>query len=204
MRSLWTSAGVGLMVAMSALPAGADTGSPMAAVWKEQHMEFFFVGRTSRYSCDGLRDKVRAMLLELGARRDLRIVAFACEDTDRHLARSTLNPGLSIVFSSPAFPDTSAKPLHSGDLAAIDARFEAFTISSDPFRNLGIGDCELVEEFAHQILPKLVTRELKQDISCVPYQESGNRYLVRGEIFRALPQGERDAARHGAAEPRGH
>ena len=33
---------------------------------------FFYTGRTSRYSCDGLRDKVRAMLLDLGARRDIR------------------------------------------------------------------------------------------------------------------------------------
>src|SRR6267154_4119568 len=66
----------------------AVTGIPMAAVWREQHLEFFYMGRTSRYSCDGLRDKVRAMLLDLGARRDVKIAAIGCEDTGQMRARS--------------------------------------------------------------------------------------------------------------------
>jgi hypothetical protein len=45
----------------------------------------------------------------------------------------------------------------------------------------------LVQEFAHQVLPKLATRNLKQDITCVPFQESGGRFLIRGEILRTLP-----------------
>jgi hypothetical protein len=68
----------------------------------------------------------------------------------------------------------------------VEARFEPFTITSDAFRNMEIADCELVEEFAHQILPKLVTRELKQDIACAPPQQSGGRFLVRGHILRAV------------------
>jgi hypothetical protein len=52
---------------------------------------------------------------------------------------------------------------------------------------MGAADCELVEEFAHQVLPKLATRNLKQDITCVPDQQSGGRFLVRGEILRSLP-----------------
>jgi hypothetical protein len=52
---------------------------------------------------------------------------------------------------------------------------------------MGIADCELVEEFARQILPKLVTRDLQQDITCVPFQQSGSRFLVRGQILRTLP-----------------
>ena len=81
-------------------------------------------------------------------------------------------------------PDASAKPLRPGDLAAVDAHYESFTLASDAFRNFGVGDCELVEDFAREILPH-VTRELKQDITCVPYQASGSRFFVRGEILRA-------------------
>ncbi len=168
------------------------TGIPVAAVWREQHLEFFYMGRTSRYSCDGLRDKIRAMLLELGARRDLKIFAIGCEDTGR-MHRSSPSPRLSITFSAPTLPDPSVKPSHEGDLSATDARFEPFTIASDAFRNLGLGDCELVEEFSHQILPKLVTRALKRDITCVPYQASGSRFLVRGEILKPLPRAEQAA-----------
>jgi hypothetical protein len=178
---------------------GAVTGVPMAAVWREQHLDFLYMGRTSRYSCDGLRDKVRAMLLDLGARRDLKIAAIGCEDSGRTRANSPA-PRLNITFSAPALPDPSVKPLHEGDLAATDARFESFMIASDAFRNLGFGDCELVEEFSHQILPKLVTRALKRDIACVPHQAGGGqvgggRFLVRGEILKTLPRAEQSAGR---------
>ena len=88
------------------------------AVWKEQHVSFFYTGRTARYSCDGLRDKMRAMLLDLGARRDLKIVPLGCEDYGRARVNSA-GPSLDITFSAPALPDPSLKPLHQGDLAAI-------------------------------------------------------------------------------------
>ena len=177
---------LGMMLCAPSRPAGTEGGAPVAAVWKEQHVSFFYMGRTSRYSCDGLRDKVRAMLLELGARRDLAITALGCEDAGR-LRVGSLGPSLNMVFSTPALPQAAAKPLHTGDLAAVNARFEPFTITSDAFRNMGAADCELVEEFAHQVLPRLATRNLKQDITCVPYQLSGGRFLVRGEILRSLP-----------------
>jgi len=187
MRSVWALAGVGLMFAASVWPADAYTGKPIAAVWRAQHLRFFYVGRTSRYSCDGLRDKVRALLLDLGARRDLTITALGCEYPAARASRGSLGPSLNIVFSAPALPQPKQKPLRPGDLGRVDARFDAFTITGDAFRNMGSADCELVEEFAHQILPKLVTRNLKQDITCVPLQQSGGRFLVRGEILRALP-----------------
>ena len=80
--------------------------------------------------------------------------------------------------------------MHAGNLAAIDASFQRFTITSDAFRNMGIGDCELVQEFARQILPRLAARDVRQDIDCVPYQPSASRFFVRGEILKALPRSE--------------
>lgn len=174
------------------------TGNPVAAVWKERHVEFFYVGRTARYSCEGLRDKVRAMLLDMGARRDPTIVALRCED-DAHARVSAAGPHLSITFSAPALPDPAAKPVRAGDLAATDARFVAFSITTDAFRNMGIGDCELVEQFARQILPKLVTRDVRQDITCVPNELSGSHYMLRGEVLRPLPPGEAAAQRNSTA-----
>jgi hypothetical protein len=187
MRSAWVFAGVGLMFAASVWPVDVNTGYPIPAVWKEQHLRFFYTGRTSRYSCDGLRDKVRAMLLDLGARRDLTVTALGCEPAAPRVRLASQGPALNIVFSAPALPDTGFKPLHRGDLSAVNARFEPFTITRDAFRNMGVADCELVEEFAHQILPKLVTRDVKQDITCVPFQQSGGRFLIRGQVLRTLP-----------------
>jgi len=171
-------------------PARPGTGAPNGAVWKEQRIEFWYMGRTSRYSCNGLRDKVRAMLLDLGVRRDLKIVPLGCEDYDRAPTGSAASR-LKILFFSLAKPDTVASPMHAGNLAATEASFETFTITSDAFRNLGIGDCELVQEFVRQILPRLAVRDVREDIVCVPSQPSASRFFVRGEILKALPRGAR-------------
>jgi hypothetical protein len=185
MRAFWVSAGVGLLFALPLRAADPVVGGPFPAVWKEQHLEFSYMGRTARYSCQGLRDKMRSLLLDLGARRDLQVALLGCNES-APLGRGYIGPRLSLIFSSPALPDASAKPLHSGDLAAVDAHYEPFTLTSDAFRNYGVGDCELVEEFAREILPHLSARNVKQDITCVPYQASGSRFFVHGEILRAV------------------
>jgi hypothetical protein len=189
MRVFWASAGVGLLFAVPLWAADPVVGSPFPAVWKEQHLEFSYMGRTARYSCQGLRDKMRSLLLDLGARLDLQVALLGCDESAR-LGRGYVGPRLSLIFSSPALPDPSAKPLHPGDLAAVDAHYEPFTLTSDAFRNYGVGDCELVEEFAREILPRLSAKNVKQDITCVPYQASGSRFLVRGEILRARSPSE--------------
>ena len=79
------------------------------------------------------------MLLDLGARRDLKMMALGCGDAGR-AGVSSMAPNLRIVFSAPALPDPAVRPLHEGDLAATDARFETFTIASDAFRNMGKGE----------------------------------------------------------------
>jgi len=191
MRSVLAIAGAGLLALTLPLwTAAAQTGDPVAAVWKEQHLTFTYMGRTSRYSCDGLRDKMLALLMDLGARRDMKITPVGCFEDRPSTRPAWLSPSLALVFSSPALPDPAVQPLHAGDLAAVDARFEPFTLTSDAFRNLSVADCELVEEFARQVLPKLAARDVKSDITCVPYQASGSRFLLRGQILRALPRAE--------------
>jgi hypothetical protein len=74
----------------------------------------------------------------------------------------------------------------------VDARFERFTLTTEEFRNFVGADCELIEEFVRQVLPKLATRDVRSDIDCAAYRHrsNGSGYLVRGEILRALPAGE--------------
>lgn len=187
MRISISVAALALLTANAALAGPTAAGMPMPAVWKEHRVDFTYFGRTSRYSCDGLSDKVRAMLVELGARRDLKVTAIGCAEFGRPPGPNDISPSLDVVFSAPALPNKTAKPRHPGDLAPVDARFEPFTIEPDAFRDMGVGDCELVEEFARQILPRLTIRGLKQEITCVPYQLSGSRYYLRGEVLRALP-----------------
>lgn len=174
-----------LFPVMLGLPAlGADVqpapaGSTVPAVWKQTKIDFHYFGRTSRYSCDGLRDKVRALLLDMGVRTDMRLRTTGCEIG--RISLVGINPGLTIEFSAPS-PQADA-----GD--TFDARYVPFNFHQDAFRNLNIGDCELVEEFVRQVIPKLAVRNLQRDISCVPYQQSSGSYRVSGEVLKpvALP-----------------
>src|SRR5579884_669143 len=43
-------------------------GTPQAAKWVKKKINFTYQGFTTHYSCQGLRDKVRDVLLQLGAR----------------------------------------------------------------------------------------------------------------------------------------
>ena len=57
----------------------ATNESGQAAVWTPKELRFVYTGFTSRYSCDGLRDDVRSVLLELGARSDVKVDAICAE-----------------------------------------------------------------------------------------------------------------------------
>ncbi len=191
MRVLVPAAAV-LIAVFLALPVkGADlqpapASTPVPAVWKQTKIEFHYFGRTSRYSCEGMRDKVRALLLDMGVRGDMRIRTNGCEIG--RISLVGINPGLSIEFSSPVQHAGADKSPPTADEKPFDARYERFNFRQDAFRNLNVGDCELIEEFARQILPKLTVRDIQQDITCVPYQQSGGSYRVSGEVLKAAPQ----------------
>jgi hypothetical protein len=180
MKAAWLAAAIAIVSA--GLAGAADADDPQPAVWKEQHLTFSYIGRTARYSCQGLRDKVRLLLMELGARRDLKVSVQSCNESGPGPATS-LGPTLGVVFSSPAMPEAPGKPA-AGE-SAVDARFMPFTLTIDVFRHIGFGDCELIEEFTRQILPKMTTREVRREIHCIPNQMSGSRFFVSGEILKA-------------------
>jgi hypothetical protein len=190
MGTVRAGAGTALIVAGVILGApgalGAE-GAPIAAVWKEQKIDFVYFGRTARYTCDGVRDKLRAILGGLGARRDIKAVAIGCAINGELRELREDSPTVQLIFSVPALPDALAKPAHRGDLAPVEAQFEPFTLAADAFRNMQPGDCELVEEFVRQVLPKLATRNVHSDVTCIPYQLSGSHYLVRGEVLTEVP-----------------
>jgi hypothetical protein len=160
--------------------SAADSG--VSAVWKLETLRLLYLGRTARYSCIGIEDKIQTLLLALGARRDLTVHAQGCQAAEHLTNGASVGPSVDIVFSSPV----PAAPSPGGDAESVDARFEPFSLASDAMHNMQSADCELVQQFVQQILPKLATRNVKTDISCSPYEESGGSFMVRGEALRAV------------------
>jgi hypothetical protein len=182
MRSIWVLGA--FLTCASVCCAEAPRSEPVWAVWKEQHVRFAYLGRTSRYSCEGLRERVRALLLDLGARRDMRVVSVGC-DPSGQAAGSAAASKLDVAFFSLGLREAK---LSASDVAAsVASAYEPFAITIDPFRNIGVADCELIEEFALQMLPKFATRNLQEKIACELPQGGAGAFVVRGEILRNSP-----------------
>jgi hypothetical protein len=145
------------LAAASAWAAAGDERQP--AVWKSKELRFDYVGFTSRYSCEGLRDKVTDLLLALGARRDLSVTAYDCTE----VGRPERFPALQIKISTLA-------PAGEGATDSVEARWKTVSLAGPT--KLTPGDCELAEQIQHDLLPLFTTRNVNARTDCIPHQES--------------------------------
>jgi hypothetical protein len=162
----------GAWVGVPSLAAAADDGAPAAqsatpaefAVWTQKEVQFTYMGFTTHYTCDGLRDDIRDMLLQLGARKsDLKVTEEPCSgNPDRPNPFPGVKIKMSVLQPAPAqlSPDTQL----------VEAHWKAVRL---PYRETGInaaGQCELLEQFNHTIMPLFTTRNLDLHATCVPHQ----------------------------------
>jgi hypothetical protein len=171
MRALAAAVAVVSFGALLDAPVWAADSAPAAqpaeaefAVWTPKEVEFTYMGFTTHYSCDGLRDTIRDMLLQLGARKsDLKVYETPCAGNPD---RPNPFPGVRIKMS--VLQPAPAKL--SPDATMVEAHWKAVKL---PYRESGIdaaGQCELLEQFNQKILPLFTTRNVDARASCVPHQ----------------------------------
>jgi len=196
------SAVLAVLLCGAAAVTDAPQGSEESAVWTPKQLHFTYQGFTAHYSCDGLRDKVRAVLLKLGARKDLQVTETACAGD---FGRPTPFPGVNIQMH--VLQPASGK---SADVAAaaVPARWHTvdLTGSRDPVD--AAGDCELIEQIKQRILPKFSTRNVEFSSTCIPNQLTVGGTRLKAEVLmadqRATPPGvQPPRAPPPAAQPRG-
>ncbi len=176
--------------AACALAAAAEgtTGEPQSAVWTEKELTFVYQGFTTKYSCDGLRDKVRGVLLDLGAqKKGLKVTQLGCTSPT---GRPDPFPGVRVKMSvlQPATEAAANQTIVPAHWKPIDLKLrDSFAIDS--------GECELVEQIRHKILPMFATRNVELKTTCVPHQASPGRPILKLEVLAA------DDVRHPAGEP---
>ena len=165
--------------------AGLAAGSAFAAdpptvaepgVWQKHEYSFQYMGFTSTYSCDGLADTLKRLLLQSGARADAKAQPGACASSYGHpdkFARATL------VFYTLVPAGTAGA---SGDPG--QGAWQPVAVAARSPSQLQVGDCEVVEQFRDQVLKKMfTTRNLVDHTTCVPHQESGSLIDLRFEAF---------------------
>lgn len=148
------------VVAMSAaLPSGAAE-EVASGVWQQHKYTLNYMGFTSTYSCDGLEDKVRDLLLWAGARNDVKSSAFGC-------SRGYGSPSKFATAEVTFYTLTGAS---AGDAGAVPAVWRKVQWTAHRPLQLGDGDCELVEQFRDQLLPMFTTRNVNNRTRCEPHE----------------------------------
>jgi hypothetical protein len=162
--------------------ADAPPAAPDRGVWQKHQYSFVFMGFTSTYSCDGLADKIKVLLTAAGARRDSKSRPGACASgfgRPDKFARAEL----TFYTLAPSSDATAA------DGKPVDGTWRSVSFSARKPRELGVGDCELVEQFRSNVLPMFTTRNVVDRTTCVPHQESGSAINLQFESFAAAPGG---------------
>ena len=169
------SFGACLSASMPALAADAPAQAPGSsaaapapvttepAVWTQKEVQFTYMGFTTHFTCDGLRDTVRQMLLQLGARKDdLKVYEEPCSRPDRPDPFPGVKIKMSVLQPAPVAP--------GADAPIVEAYWKPIKL---PYRGTSLdaaGQCELLEQFNRTVMPLFTTRNVDLHASCVPHQ----------------------------------
>ncbi|HUN74581.1 MAG TPA: hypothetical protein VMU40_08705 [Steroidobacteraceae bacterium] len=168
MQSLIRAAALALSGALCSFGAAAAQAQP--AHWVHKKLYFVYVGFTTRYSCEGLADDVRAILLQLGARRsDLNVHQVGCTSA---LGSPDPYPAVGGTFSvlEPLLVARGPASEGSGPGSPVAAHWQRVRIKLDGNGIDTTAQCELIEQVRRKILPLFPAREVEFAADCVPYQ----------------------------------
>jgi hypothetical protein len=168
------------LVILGTASVRADDGG-VQAVWTPKKLQFTYLGFTSRYSCDGLSDKLKQVLLDLGARADLKVTATGCSGG---FGRPSRFPGVAatvqvlepLIDQNPG-PDTKVIPAHWKKVVVAP--------KGDPLK--AAGDCELTEQIKQRILPMFSTRNIDYASNCIPNQLQVGGTRLSSDVLIADP-----------------
>jgi hypothetical protein len=182
---------VGGGVAGAASPASPAT-DVQTARWVAKQLRFTYMGFTTHYSCDGLSDQVRSVLLQLGARpRDLKVHPVGCV---RNLGRPEPSPSVEANFS--VLEPIAGKGAASAGGASLAAHWRTVDVMLARSALDQAGQCELLEQVRQRIVPLFSTRNVRFRSNCVPHQLTLPGAVLKVEVLTADHSGRDLAAGH--------
>jgi hypothetical protein len=158
-----------------AAPKDDAAGDIVAGAWQHHKVTFNYYGITSKYTCSGLEDKVRVILLQLGARKDVHVNASGCAgpiDTPSHTA------WVDADFYTLA-------PADAGGPDTVPARWTAVQVAPRRPYSVGDGDCELVQGMKDLISKNFGLRDLEYRTECPFRDYVQDGFAVKGFALRA-------------------
>ncbi|HEY7930517.1 MAG TPA: hypothetical protein VID71_10915 [Steroidobacteraceae bacterium] len=155
--------------------AGAATrpsGPAFDAVWQRHQATIDYFGLTTLYSCNGLQESVRSLLLYLGARPDLKVQSVGCDrgfNTPGHLASVRAD-----FYTLAPAPEAAA--------GTVSAEWTPVTIKPMNPIWVGYGECELLQQIKPVVTSDYSARDLHYRTACVAHDEGIADFELNGEF----------------------
>ena len=169
--ALWAS------LASADSPPGSN-GAVVAGSWQHHTVKVSYFGITSLYTCSGLEDHVRDILVHFGARKDAKVRASGCSrgpDSPSHSAWIDADFYTLAPATDSTAPDTVQAYWTSREMGPKRPYF------------MDDGDCELVNQLKDTISNSFALKDLKYETDCVPHQIMINGYHVKADALIAVP-----------------
>ena len=173
-RTVWLAA----LFIGTAAPSVAATDPPAAshelAVWVPMELTFPYRQFTTQYSCSGLEQRVKKLLIELGARADLEVHGYGCTKLTGPDPLAGVKIRMNVLEPAGARPGLAAHWTRV-DLLGDRETFEA------------AADCELIEQAAQKILPLFTVRNVDYHATCQPQSLSAEAVRLKADVLVADP-----------------
>jgi hypothetical protein len=154
----------------------ADTAAASEpAVWVPKVLSFTYQGATNRYTCDALRTKVKAFLLELGAPSDLQVQTWGCTQ-----------PVVPDIFPGVTVQMNVLQPAASG-AQAMTAHWKRVDLLANRNPLDAAADCELISQIKLNLLPLFTARNVDYRATCSRGQMQPGATRLKADVLVTDP-----------------
>jgi hypothetical protein len=178
----WLGVAIAYIAIAAPFAAVADApgeGQSVEAVWKPQQVSFEYRGYSTTYSCRSLEDKLKLILRTVGAREDVQLHSYAC-DEQIGIARFQIALQSPVVASAENLRELTTYDAKgeliarvngerlpsAADLPRFTAVWKTVSFARDRRMRLERGDCELVQQLRRQILTRMSVHIVKDNVRC--------------------------------------
>lgn len=179
----WSCGSSAIAAAEAAAAAATAPADVLSSEWRHRQLTFAYQGFTTSYTCDGLADHVRQILLYLGARKDVKVIATGCPGPFNSPSRSPFVNVDFYVLELGAVAPAAAAPVAE----TLKAHWAPIELTPRHPNFMGGGDCELIQGMKDFITQNFTLRAVEYRTSCFPNQTTLNGFSVKAQALTVLP-----------------
>jgi hypothetical protein len=202
-KALAVVTGMAALLGAGGLAAMEPDPEPVVATWKEAQIDFTYIGRTSFYTCESLREKVARILMAVGARDDLIVRSSGCfgsSDIDT-FTRVRIKAAIPVVAEQGGLApeERSRRELVSrvrGEQPSEEELLQQFPATWQTIRFtarnrnriVDDGDCELLEQMSYSVFKPLGIEVLRGNNRCIPGEVRYGQLDYQLKALKAAPK----------------